>query len=148
MSSDLPPKEVNVEAEETPQQVDSASSSPAEDIKHPISEKANVDIDIEKDNTNGGQIDPTLVRHGQDEDEAMKAVEELHGEVVEIDEATNKRLLKAIDRHLMPIMCMVYAMNYLDSMWFTLFLLYMCVCQELINGDQKPPYHMPMSWEL
>lgn len=63
-------------------------------------------------------VDPTLEKHAHDADEAMKAFEELHGEAIELDEATNKRLLRIIDWHMMPIMCCIYGMNYLDSMYF------------------------------
>lgn len=61
-------------------------------------------------------VDPTLEKHAHDADEAMKAFEDLHGEAIELDEATNRRLLRTIDWHMMPIMCCVYGMNYLDSM--------------------------------
>lgn len=64
------------------------------------------------------QIDPKLEKHSHDADEALKAMEELHREVMTIDEATNKRLLRTIDWHLMPIMCFIYGMNYLDSGFF------------------------------
>lgn len=68
-------------------------------------------VDIEKTT----HIDPTLEKHTHDADEAMKAFDELRGEAIELDEATNRRLLKTIDWHLMPIMCCIYGMNYLDS---------------------------------
>jgi ACS family allantoate permease-like MFS transporter len=54
-------------------------------------------------------------RYGHDADEAMKAFEVLQGETIELDEATNRRLLRTVDWHIMPIMCFVYGMNYLDS---------------------------------
>lgn len=57
-----------------------------------------------------------IEKHAHDTDEAMKAFEDIHGEAIELDEATNRRLLRTIDWHLMPIMCFVYGMNYLDSM--------------------------------
>lgn len=60
--------------------------------------------------------DYKLVKHRTDADEAMKAFEELQGEAIELDEATNRRLVRTIDLHIMPIMCLVYAMNFLDSM--------------------------------
>jgi ACS family allantoate permease-like MFS transporter len=60
-------------------------------------------------------VDPTMEKHSHDADDAMKAIEELHGETIELDEATNRRLLKIIDWHMMPIMCFIYGMNYLDS---------------------------------
>lgn len=48
-----------------------------------------------------------------DVDEAMVVME--HLETIEIDEATNKRLLRTIDLHILPIMCAVYCMNFLDK---------------------------------
>ncbi len=45
----------------------------------------------------------------------MKAFKDREGEVIEIDEATNKRLLRRIDWNLMPLMCVVYGLNYLDK---------------------------------
>lgn len=63
----------------------------------------------------GKHVDPKLEKHAHDADEAMKAMQGL-GEDITIDEETNKRLLRTIDWHLMPIMCFVYGMNYLDSM--------------------------------
>lgn len=54
-----------------------------------------------------------VIAHSHDADEAMKAF--TTGEIIEIDEATNKRLLRIIDWHLMPIMCIVYGINYLDK---------------------------------
>ncbi|KAJ5233001.1 hypothetical protein N7468_005957 [Penicillium chermesinum] len=56
-----------------------------------------------------------IEKHAHDADEAMKALESAHGESIELDEATNRRLLRTIDWHLMPIMCFVYGMNYLDK---------------------------------
>lgn len=67
--------------------------------------------DIEK----AKHVDPTVEKHSHDADEAMKAIEEMHGESIELDEATNRRLLSIIDWHMMPIMCFIYGMNYLDS---------------------------------
>lgn len=72
-------------------------------------------VDVERD-TNEKHVDSKLEKHAHDADDAMKAIDELHGEALEIDEATNKRLLRTIDWHMMPLMCFVYGMNYLDSM--------------------------------
>lgn len=55
-------------------------------------------------------------RQGQ-ADEALNAFEGLQGEAITLDPGTSKRLLRIIDWHLMPIMCVVYGMNYLDSMF-------------------------------
>ena len=54
-----------------------------------------------------------ILEHGDDADEAMKAF--ANGERIEIDEATNKRLLRIIDWHLMPLLCVIYGLNYLDK---------------------------------
>ena len=54
-----------------------------------------------------------IIAHSHDADEAMKAF--TTGEIIEIDAETNKRLLRIIDWHLMPIMCLVYGINYLDK---------------------------------
>jgi ACS family allantoate permease-like MFS transporter len=71
-------------------------------------------MDVEKDVKK--YVDPTLQAHAQDADEALKAFQDFQGETIDLDEATNKRLLRIIDWHMMPIMCLVYGMNYLDSM--------------------------------
>lgn len=61
------------------------------------------------------QPDEKLLKHSHDADEAMKAFVGREGQVITIDKATDRRLLRTIDRHLMPIMCLVYGMNYLDK---------------------------------
>ncbi|KAJ5151108.1 transporter [Penicillium canariense] len=68
-------------------------------------------VDVEKT----PHVDPTLEKHAHDADDALKAFDELHGETIELDEATNHRLLRIIDWHMMPIMCFVYGMNFLDK---------------------------------
>jgi ACS family allantoate permease-like MFS transporter len=68
-------------------------------------------VDVEKVRA----VNPTLEKHAHDADEAMKAFDGFQGEAIELDEATNRRLLRTIDWHMMPIMCFVYGMNYLDS---------------------------------
>lgn len=44
-----------------------------------------------------------VVRHVQDADEAMKAFEGQEGEVLVLDEETNRKLLWKIDRTIMPV---------------------------------------------
>ncbi|KAJ4167523.1 hypothetical protein NW754_011340 [Fusarium falciforme] len=39
----------------------------------------------------------------------------LDGDVIELDEATNKRLLRKIDWRLMPVLCFTYALQYYDK---------------------------------
>lgn len=56
-----------------------------------------------------------VLKHSHDADEALKAFMGHEGEVIHIDEETNKRLLRTIDWNLMPLMCVVYGMNFLDK---------------------------------
>lgn len=79
--------------------------------------EAEVEVDVERANTSHGEKHPDakILKHSHDADEAMKAFTGLEGQVIIVDEATNKRLLRIIDWHMMPLMCVVYGMNYLDS---------------------------------
>ena len=52
-----------------------------------------------------GSVSAHILKHSHDADEAMKAFFGREGEVIEIDEVTNKRLLRRIDWNLMPV-CM------------------------------------------
>jgi hypothetical protein len=54
-----------------------------------------------------------ILEHSGDADEAMKAF--VGGEIPELTPETNARLLRIIDWHLMPIMCVIYGLNYLDK---------------------------------
>ncbi|QKX59085.1 uncharacterized protein TRUGW13939_06216 [Talaromyces rugulosus] len=74
-----------------------------------------VDVEKEGSPTPAKHVDSRIVKHSHDVDEAMKAFEGIEGQVITIDEATNRRLLKIIDWHMMPLMCVVYGMNYLDK---------------------------------
>ncbi|KAK0266997.1 Allantoate permease [Friedmanniomyces endolithicus] len=62
-----------------------------------------------------GSVSEDVLKHSHDADEAMKAFAGHTGEIIEIDEATNKRLLRIIDFNLIPIMCIVYGLNFLDK---------------------------------
>ncbi|KAI9717401.1 MAG: hypothetical protein M1812_004753 [Candelaria pacifica] len=44
-----------------------------------------------------------LSKHGIDADEAMKAFAGHEGEIIQLDDATNKRLSRRIDMNLMPV---------------------------------------------
>jgi len=50
-----------------------------------------------------GSVPDNILKHSHDADEAMKAFEGHQGEVIHIDEATNKRLLRIIDWNLIPV---------------------------------------------
>lgn len=56
-----------------------------------------------------------ILEHSHDGDEALKAFLNRQGPSVDLDDATNARLLRKIDRNLMPILCAVYTLNYLDK---------------------------------
>ncbi|CEJ54136.1 Putative Permease of the major facilitator superfamily [Penicillium brasilianum] len=51
----------------------------------------------------------------QEEDEAMRAFAGAPGGVQDIDKETNARLLKIIDRNLLPLLCTIYGLNFLDK---------------------------------
>lgn len=94
-------------------------------ITPPDYDEKNINNDIEKNPQqtsdladairSGSVVDGKILEHSNDGDEALKAFMESRGQVLEIDEATNKRLLRKIDWNLMPIMCIVYGLNYLDK---------------------------------
>ncbi|KAL8872518.1 MAG: hypothetical protein Q9174_001862 [Haloplaca sp. 1 TL-2023] len=74
--------------------------------------------DSEKDAVFGQRrvsVPEKVSKHGHDADEAMKAFTGDEGEPLLLDEATSKRLLKKIDLHLMPLLCIIYGLNYLDK---------------------------------
>ena len=50
-----------------------------------------------------GSVSEDVLKHSHDADEAMKAFAGHTGEIIEIDEATNKRLLRIIDFNLIPV---------------------------------------------
>lgn len=74
------------------------------------SREERVGVEVE-DAEEGHEKSQKVVSH--DADEAMKAFAE--GGPIELTAEDNKRLLKIIDWHLMPMMCVVYGLNYLDS---------------------------------
>ncbi|KKP02015.1 major facilitator superfamily transporter [Trichoderma harzianum] len=78
---------------------DSTSNNGADVEKH----ETMADVDVGKHEAIGVH----------DGDEAMAAFRD--GQIVDVDEDTNRRLLRKIDRHILPIMCTVYCMNYLDK---------------------------------
>lgn len=63
---------------------------------YPNVEKISVD---DKDGAPPAQV----LNHANDADEAMKAFEGHDGELLVLDEATNKRLLRKIDLNILPV---------------------------------------------
>ena len=69
-----------------------------------MDEKKISQADLEGSPTNdSGDIPVVVMKHANDADEAMKAFQGHEGEILVLDEATNKRLLRKIDRNLMPV---------------------------------------------
>ncbi|KAJ5818573.1 hypothetical protein N7474_004164 [Penicillium riverlandense] len=61
-------------------------------------------------------IAPEEVRkYSRDDDEAMKAMADYDGPPLVLDAETNKRLLRTIDWHMLPVLCCVFGLNYLDK---------------------------------
>ncbi|GFP51967.1 uncharacterized transporter C417.10 [Trichoderma asperellum] len=50
-----------------------------------------------------------------DADEALNAVAGLDAATLQLDEEAERRLLRKIDMNLMPLMCIIYGLNYLDK---------------------------------
>lgn len=48
-------------------------------------------------------LDDKILKHSHDADAAMKAFEGYEGQTLELSEETNRRLLRKIDWHLMPV---------------------------------------------
>ena len=87
-----------------------------------VEKKHHLDPEVEKqlpeqlaEAIRSGSVPENVLKHSHEADEAMKAFQAYQGQIIEIDEATNKRLLRRIDWNLMPIMCVVYGLNYLDK---------------------------------
>ena len=69
-----------------------------------------LDPDVEKDlpaplakAIKDGRVPDKVLKHSHDADEAMKAFAGHEGEIIHIDAATNKRLLRKIDWNLIPV---------------------------------------------
>lgn len=82
-------------------------------FKHDRRDPSPVDTGFKRESLSSNPATARVIAHSHDADEALKAFES--GEVIEIDEATNKRLLRTIDLRMMPLMCVIYGLNYLDK---------------------------------
>lgn len=79
-------------------------------MSDPEKQRQNLDPDVEKDipaplaeAIKDGRVPEKVLQHSHDADEAMKAFVGHEGEVIHIDAATNKRLLRKIDFNLIPV---------------------------------------------
>jgi MFS transporter, ACS family, allantoate permease len=50
-----------------------------------------------------GQVPDKILQHSHDADEALKAFASMEGQVIHLDEATSKRILRKIDFNLIPV---------------------------------------------
>ncbi|KAK1772054.1 major facilitator superfamily transporter [Phialemonium atrogriseum] len=50
-----------------------------------------------------------------DADEALQVVTGYNADAIQLDAETERRLLRKIDRNLMPMMCLIYGLNFLDK---------------------------------
>jgi len=93
------------------------NSSPSFDEKHILQNdvEKTVSPDVADAIRKGNVIDKKILEHAGDADEAMKAFMAAEGEVLELTEEASKRILRKIDWNLMPIMCIVYMLNFLDK---------------------------------
>ena len=69
----------------------------------PDVEKDGVATHIAVEEATAGEATVGFLKHANDADEAMRAFAGHEGEVLVLDEATNKRLLRKIDWNLMPV---------------------------------------------
>lgn len=56
-----------------------------------------------QEDINKGGPDAQILEHSRDADEAMEAFQGIEGQVIEVDEATNKRLHRRIDWNSVPV---------------------------------------------
>lgn len=63
------------------------------------------EVEIQAGDVKEGHVPDQVLKHANDADVAMQAF--AGGEAIHIDEATNRRLLRKIDWHIMPILCLV-----------------------------------------
>lgn len=99
------------------------ASAPLDDANPPTghTSAAPDEADIEK---TGSAPDPkpdvqsgTVLKHADknDADEAYKVLVGHEGETIVITPEEEKKLLRKIDLNLMPLLCIVYGLNYLDK---------------------------------
>ena len=73
-------------------------------------EKHGLDPEVEKqlpaplaEAIKDGRVPEEILKHSHDADEAMKAFAGYEGQIIELDEATSKRILRRIDLNLIPV---------------------------------------------
>jgi hypothetical protein len=105
-------------AEETPSYSGPEDADVADTEKEVVNTEKVQPTKAAYDNTSEaekGEIHELKLKHADrnDADEALQIFEE--GEVITMTPEEEKKLLRKIDRHLMPLLCLVYGLNYLDK---------------------------------
>ncbi|KAF2753786.1 membrane transporter [Pseudovirgaria hyperparasitica] len=90
-------------------------STPADAEPTPDSQPRTGNSDTSITTANVAKVEQDILAHANDADAAYDALKAYGGQVIALDAATNKRLLRRIDMFIMPIMCLVYGLNYLDK---------------------------------
>ncbi|ESZ89986.1 MFS allantoate transporter [Sclerotinia borealis F-4128] len=91
------------------------------DEKHQSTDADNIkkkSKDLERNITiHEGELQAAMFKHADpnDGDEALKAFADHEGEVIVMTPEMEKKLLRKIDWNLMPMLCVVYGLNYLDK---------------------------------
>lgn len=76
----------------------------ADEEKHAIDPEVAKDLPSPlADAMKEGKVPENILKHSHDADEAMKAFMGHEGQILTLDEATNKRILRIIDRNLLPV---------------------------------------------
>lgn len=85
-------------------------------------EKHTLDPEVEKqlppqlaDAIKEGRVPDKILKHAHDADEAMKAFQGHEGQIIELDEYTNKRILRRIDWNLIPVSDEILAVSPLSN---------------------------------
>ncbi len=98
--------------------------------------------DLEKESSAGHpKVGAVVLKHADsnDADEALRAFAD--GEVITLTPEEEKRLLRKIDFNLMPLLCLVYGLNYLDKTTLS----YASIMGLKVRRDPSSP---PFSWAV
>lgn len=91
------------------------------DIEKSVETAPPLPNDPEKASTTGEvtqeKVGNVVLKHADrnDADEALKVLEGENGEVIELAPEDERKLLRKIDWNIMPMLCIVYGLNYLDK---------------------------------
>lgn len=91
------------------------------DIEKSVEASPPVQGDPETASTSAGvtqeKVSNVVLKHADrnDADEALKVLEGENGEIIELTPEDERKLLRKIDWHIMPLLCVVYGLNYLDK---------------------------------